>query len=57
MLFNSNLTCVELKGIDILEALENSVSRYEEKDPRFLQISGVQFVSTPTGLRWKELLK
>jgi 2',3'-cyclic-nucleotide 2'-phosphodiesterase (5'-nucleotidase family) len=44
-----NVTVVlELKGSDLLEALENGVSRVEERQGRFPQVSGVRFTYDPS---------
>ncbi|CAL4059581.1 unnamed protein product, partial [Meganyctiphanes norvegica] len=41
------LVVIEITGRKIVEALENSVSKYEEESGRFLQVAGVEFVFNP----------
>jgi 2',3'-cyclic-nucleotide 2'-phosphodiesterase (5'-nucleotidase family) len=46
--FGNTTVLIELKGEDLLAALENGVSRVEEKQGRFPQISGMSFAFDPT---------
>ena len=41
------LAIIELKGIDVMLALENSVSKYPRLEGRFSQVSGVAFEYNP----------
>jgi 2',3'-cyclic-nucleotide 2'-phosphodiesterase (5'-nucleotidase family) len=45
--FGNVTVLLELKGSDLLEALENGVSRVEERQGRFPQVSGVRFAYDP----------
>ena len=45
--FGNSTALVELKGSDLLEALENGVSRVEERQGRFPQVSGLRFAYDP----------
>jgi 2',3'-cyclic-nucleotide 2'-phosphodiesterase (5'-nucleotidase family) len=45
--FGGSTVLLELKGSDLLEALENGVSRIEERQGRFPQISGMRFTYDP----------
>jgi 2',3'-cyclic-nucleotide 2'-phosphodiesterase (5'-nucleotidase family) len=45
--FGNTTVLLELKGEDLLAALENGVSRVEEKQGRFPQVSGVSFAFDP----------
>ena len=45
--FGNVTVLLELKGSDLLEALENGVSRVEERQGRFPQVSGVRFTYDP----------
>lgn len=52
--FDNVTVVIELAGIDLLAALENGVSKVEEKSARFPQISGMSFVydaKAPAGRR------
>jgi len=41
------LVVIEITGQKLVEALENSVSKYDEESGRFLQVAGVEFVFNP----------
>ncbi|CAL4059580.1 unnamed protein product, partial [Meganyctiphanes norvegica] len=41
------LVVIEITGKNIVEALENGVSKYHEESGRFLQVAGVEFVFNP----------
>jgi 2',3'-cyclic-nucleotide 2'-phosphodiesterase (5'-nucleotidase family) len=45
--FGNTTVLIELKGSDLLAALENGVSRVEEKQGRFPQVSGMSFAFEP----------
>src|SRR6266850_918668 len=45
--FGNSTVLLELKGSDLLEALENGVSRVEERQGRFPQVSGLRFAFDP----------
>jgi 2',3'-cyclic-nucleotide 2'-phosphodiesterase (5'-nucleotidase family) len=45
--FGNSTVLLELKGSDLLEALENGVSRVEERQGRFPQVSGLRFAYDP----------
>jgi 2',3'-cyclic-nucleotide 2'-phosphodiesterase (5'-nucleotidase family) len=45
--FGNTTVLLELKGGDLLEALENGVSRVEERVGRFPQVSGISFAYNP----------
>src|SRR3984893_2917502 len=45
--FGNSTALVELKGSDLLEALETGVSRVEERQGRFPQVSGLRFAYDP----------
>lgn len=45
--FNNDLVLLELRGKDLLEVLENSVSSYEYKSSKFPQVSGINFSFDP----------
>jgi 5'-nucleotidase / UDP-sugar diphosphatase len=45
--FGNATVLIELKGRDLLEALENGVSRVEERQGRFPQVSGLSFAFDP----------
>ncbi|MBI1779323.1 MAG: bifunctional metallophosphatase/5'-nucleotidase [Proteobacteria bacterium] len=45
--FGNTTVLLELKGSDLLAALEHSVGRVEEKQGRFLQVSGLSFAYDP----------
>jgi 5'-nucleotidase / UDP-sugar diphosphatase len=47
LLFENELRSIEITGRQILEQLENGVSRVGEKDGRFPQISGMKFTFDP----------
>lgn len=52
--FNNVTVVIELAGIDLFAALENGVSKVEEKSARFPQIAGMSFVydaKAPAGRR------
>jgi 2',3'-cyclic-nucleotide 2'-phosphodiesterase (5'-nucleotidase family) len=46
--FGNVTVLLELRGSDLLEALENGVSRVEERQGRFPQVSGVRFTYDPS---------
>lgn len=57
--FQNIIAMVEMTGSSILEALENGVSKAENKAGRFPQVSGMQFyydVNQPVGKRIQEVL-
>lgn len=57
--FRNRIVLLEIKGEKILEALENGLSRFEEKDGRFLHVSGMRVVydtSLPPCKRIKKVL-
>ncbi|MFO1160696.1 MAG: 5'-nucleotidase C-terminal domain-containing protein [Reyranellaceae bacterium] len=45
--FGNSMVLLELKGADLLQALENGVSRVEERQGRFPHVSGLRFVYDP----------
>jgi 2',3'-cyclic-nucleotide 2'-phosphodiesterase (5'-nucleotidase family) len=45
--FGNATVLIDLKGRDLLEALENGVSRVEERQGRFPQVSGLSFAFDP----------
>lgn len=45
--FGNSTVLLELRGSDLLEALENGVSRVEDRQGRFPQISGMRFTYDP----------
>ncbi len=52
--FRNHVVCLRVRGKDILDALENGVSRIEDNKGRFLHVSGLQMVydpQTPSGKR------
>jgi len=56
--FDSTLTTFTLTGVQLAEALENSVSRLPQASGRFLQVSGLSYVfdpMAPVGSRVKEI--
>jgi 5'-nucleotidase / UDP-sugar diphosphatase len=48
LVFNNDLVLLEIKGKDLLEVLENSLSSYEEKSTKFPHVSGLKFVFDPS---------
>ncbi len=42
--FRNKTVLLEIKGENVLKALENGLSRLEEKDGRFLHVSGIQVI-------------
>jgi 5'-nucleotidase len=57
--FQNTLSTFEVTGAVMLEALENSVSQYEEKAGRFLQVAGMKYtfdVAQPVGSRVSDVL-
>jgi 2',3'-cyclic-nucleotide 2'-phosphodiesterase (5'-nucleotidase family) len=46
--FGNSTVLLELKGSDLLEALENGVSRVEDRQGRFPQVSGIRFSYDPS---------
>lgn len=42
--FRNKTVLLDIKGDKVLEALENGLSRFEEKDGRFLHVSGLQVI-------------
>lgn len=55
--FGNSTVLLELKGSDLLEALENGVSRVEERQGRFPQISGMRFTYDPAKPPMKRILE
>jgi len=55
--FGNTTVLLELKGSDLLEALENGVSRVEERVGRFPQVSGVSFAYNPALPRMHRVLE
>jgi 2',3'-cyclic-nucleotide 2'-phosphodiesterase (5'-nucleotidase family) len=47
LLFENELRAIEITGRQLLEQLENGVSRVGEKDGRFPQVSGMKFTFDP----------
>ena len=47
LLFENDLRAIEITGRQLLEQLENGVSRVGEKDGRFPQVSGMKFTFDP----------
>lgn len=57
--FQNTLSTFEVSGAEIVAALENGVSQYEEKAGRFLQVSGLQYafdISKPVGERISDVM-
>lgn len=53
--FGNTLVVMDLKGKEILAALENGVSQWENTAGRFLQVSGLRYafdLSAPRGAGW-----
>ncbi len=55
--FRNKIVLLEIKGGKILEALENGLSRFEEKDGRFLHVSGIQVSYDPSLPPYKRVKK
>ena len=55
--FGNKTVLLRLKGADLKEALENAVSRVEEKQGRFAQVSGLTMVYDPKAERGKRVLE
>lgn len=45
--FQNTLSTFELKGADVITALENGASQYEEQAGRFAQVSGLKYTVDP----------
>lgn len=59
LLFENELRSIEITGRQLLEQLENGVSRVGEKDGRFPQVSGMKFTfdpDQPVGQRVTEVM-
>lgn len=57
--FANYAVVLRLSGSDLLAALENGVSRVEQSDGRFPQVSGLEFIwnpEIPAGLRVREVV-
>ncbi|MFE3836080.1 bifunctional metallophosphatase/5'-nucleotidase [Pseudogemmobacter sonorensis] len=57
--FQNTLSTFEITGAELVEALENGASQYEEKAGRFLQVAGVKYAvdpAAPAGERISEVL-
>jgi len=57
--FQNTLSTFEMTGAGLLEALENSVSQYEEKAGRFLQVAGMKYtfdIAQPVGSRISDVM-
>ncbi len=54
--FGNSTVLLELKGSDLLEALENGVSRVEERQGRFPQVSGLRFAYDPARPRMHRIV-
>ncbi|MDB6181519.1 bifunctional metallophosphatase/5'-nucleotidase [Paracoccus fistulariae] len=46
--FQNTLATFQLKGADVVTALENGASQYEEGGGRFAQVAGLKYTVTPT---------
>ncbi|MDS9466006.1 bifunctional metallophosphatase/5'-nucleotidase [Paracoccus sp. MBLB3053] len=46
--FQNTLSTFKLKGEDLVKALENGASQYEEKAGRFAQVAGLKYTVDPT---------
>jgi 2',3'-cyclic-nucleotide 2'-phosphodiesterase (5'-nucleotidase family) len=55
--FGNRTVLLELKGADLREALENAVSRVEEKQGRFMQVSGLTLVYDPKAERGRRVVE
>jgi 5'-nucleotidase / UDP-sugar diphosphatase len=57
LLFQDRMVAIKLTGAQLLEALENGVSRAGERDGRFPQVSGLSFAFDPTRPAGKRILQ
>lgn len=55
--FGNKTVLLELPGADLLAALENAVSRVEEKQGRFMQVSGLSLVYDPKAERGRRVVE
>lgn len=55
--FGNKTVLIELSGADLKAALENAVSRVEEKQGRFMQVSGLALTYDPKAERGKRILE
>ncbi|MBM3533538.1 MAG: bifunctional metallophosphatase/5'-nucleotidase [Alphaproteobacteria bacterium] len=55
--FGNKTVLLELKGSDLKEAMETSVGRVEEKQGRFMQVSGMTLVFDPKAERGKRVVE
>jgi 5'-nucleotidase / UDP-sugar diphosphatase len=55
--FGNKTVLLELKGSDLKEAMEISVGRVEEKQGRFMQVSGMTLVYDPKAERGKRVIE
>jgi 2',3'-cyclic-nucleotide 2'-phosphodiesterase (5'-nucleotidase family) len=55
--FGNKTVLLELKGSDLKEAMETSVGRVEEKQGRFMQVSGMTLVYDPKAERGKRVVE
>ena len=57
LVFQDRLAAIRVTGAQLLQALENGVSRAGQKDGRFPQVSGVSFVFDPDAPAGQRILK
>ncbi len=55
--FRNRAVLLEIKGDKILETLENGLSRFEEKDGRFLHVSGIRVIYDTSLAPYKRVKK
>ena len=53
--FQNTLATFQLKGSDVIAALENGVSQVEDVKGRFPQVAGINSPGTLRSLRWKDV--